>query len=1428
MGNTKSKKVTITSEPTKMPKGLAVNATMTQYGITCTASWDYDKKSTDKKSKSRYEGIYLRAYCLVDDTPRESPATVKIDTGQKVAAGKLTTNAKVTKNKKGKIKTVQGEGKNKKASKKFNNKKAIASSASTSTGASIFADTGANGSKYKTGTKSYSYVIAGDGVEKKNARIEDFNPYNVDRTLLSVVVLVQGYNTISETLDKKKAKKAGSNPGMKKTNDVPTAANQAVFAPPFEPLTSRSYVSESKTATLKATCKFDGTEGRHWNRMSFDARVERIDEKDNVTVIVPNSSMDPADYSQWIGDGYDLEKSWSWSPGGRAIQLNEKYRLRIVSLVAKGVGGDTSAKLSNQSKTSSNQDLGASDVFDWAYPDDPTPPTVDANSSNNMVNIKFGIAGGSINRKTEHFVLQKLENFLPEQRYIFSDDNTWKSLANEAAGWADVGKPVAPNIRAFARNLAYDRPPADDPYVRTYYRIVATNEVFHDEGGDRIGGCSVLPIFKRVPSAKNERVDFLEVVPESDGTSVRVVLAYNVGAYSDPPSDALNNSSDSESASYSDGCEISWSEDQFAWLSNQGPSTFDMPDKDVLGSLMFRQPRDDSQWLVPIHLTDAGNQPIYVVADVPPYTPITNIDKNANPSAQHWRERRRSSSGKVFEYEYPASTDVKVQDKTYCKPTNPHDANLYEKNGDVYVRTNDSSIVNGKTYYTNTNPQFTKLKAAFEYTSKVYIRGLTEGTDYYFRARRYLEADGSLPRTYGEYTDYSGNLKDGDSAETPTPVRPTTKPKNVKIKVPKAVPVGKSADVSWTFEGEGKQTYWQLLFCGDSSVTKQQDPDDSTKEIYKIIPYDRYTAVQSPVPSNPKAAGLYEKKQNLEAYMLTADTSVSSGKVYYTRESFTPSQLAEGRDAAGYYVIPYEREEQDGQTTKLGLKDALGDQDAVWVAVAVATSGDAELSNAERILCVKPPVAYLSVPETITSQPFTITLGTTDVNVSAIVRIFSVNSTVLQHPDGVEGFPDGYTVFSEKYPRSALDWKPYPDREGYYYVNLRMKSGMELLDNQRYRVELTLQNEENGLNSLVEGTDGEKTPVIGYFDVHYSRKMYPPPSVAADKEHMTYVTSDKSSLQTRIHLGSDLHSVGDLCDIYRVTPDGPILVRDGLSFGQDVIDLFAPYTIAMHGQESVELPNGDIIKIGGDMAYTRYRICVRSSDGLESWDDFGYVLNDSAMRFDWSDLSASSGFASLTVPYDLDYSDAYSKSFEARPHMGQSRPSGYWASNVDRTTTINTKIIKFYSAAEKEALRSLARYAGAVMVRRPDGCAYLANVEVNKISDTYNDPVVSVSFKVTEVGMMDEFSVSPSVGLSEADKNYYDRLDETPDVYSVADVQAGENPQAMGLYVIDENGVYALTTDVAPMGGTVYYSRTTFQSSPAYTLDIPVEEPVEP
>lgn len=193
----------------------------------------------------------------------------------------------------------------------------------------------------------------------------------------------------------------------------------------------------------------------------------------------------------------------------------------------------------------------------------------------------------------------------------------------------------------------------------------------------------------------------------------------------------------------------------------------------------------------------------------------------------------------------------------------------------------------------------------------------------------------------------------------------------------------------------------------------------------------------------------------------------------------------------------------------------------------------------------------------------------------------------------------------------------------------------------------------------------------------------------------------------------------DVYDIYRMDIENPSLIGEGFPLTYTAVDEYAPFG------KDVEL---------------KYRIAVRTVDGDVAFSDIDYEADCENIRFDWSG-------GSLELPYGNSVGDSFSKDTEIRKHMN-GVSNGYWNQGVERKSSLSSSIIKIVQPRDIERARMLARYAGAVFVRLPNGSAFEADVQVTDLS-IKNKAVTAVAFDATEIGLTQEFSLPTPFRLEE-------------------------------------------------------------------------------
>lgn len=392
---------------------------------------------------------------------------------------------------------------------------------------------------------------------------------------------------------------------------------------------------------------------------------------------------------------------------------------------------------------------------------------------------------------------------------------------------------------------------------------------------------------------------------------------------------------------------------------------------------------------------------------------------------------------------------------------------------------------------------------------------------------------------------------------------------------------------------------------------------------------------------------------------------------------------------------------------------------SVALSVGVTTGGAWARSEPVTVNVADPPQAELSVAPVLAAQPLGIVLGTDSPGARAIVKVRAVGCTA-DGPDGWRVQAPGDSVWSgtvdPEWVEAASEEVSLGTPVGYddegeavyeqtvqpvgtaWAADVELPAGLDLVDGASYEVSVALTDPATGLRSE-ERTAG--------FSVAWAHQALPPSgesSVEADEEALT---------ATVLPLAPEGAREDDVCDVYRVTPDGAYAIAEGVPFGSEVTDRHAPFS---------------------DYADTWYRLCTRTADGDIAWADAYYELYATSLRLDWDG-------GAVELPYNIAVGDSYEKDFEERAHLDGTH-AGYWNEGVSRRGSLSAALVQVESDEDQALLREMARHAGAVFVRTPDGCAYQANVDLSGLDADSGSGSVTVQLDASEVALTGEFRCS--------------------------------------------------------------------------------------
>lgn len=514
-------------------------------------------------------------------------------------------------------------------------------------------------------------------------------------------------------------------------------------------------------------------------------------------------------------------------------------------------------------------------------------------------------------------------------------------------------------------------------------------------------------------------------------------------------------------------------------------------------------------------------------------------------------------------------------------------------------------------------------------------------------------------------------------------------------------------------DGDNGRSYSQ--YTNSATVLPHKTPSSV------VAVCDRYVAIGSPLKVR---------------WTLSSSTIQTAWKVRTT----DGRTIAEGEGSKGYTQIDAKR-----------LNDVA--TNGVVELIVEASSGSAYTASAPRtVSIVNRPTLSLTVPQTMTSQAGFSFTATSNRRCELIVIVTSQGASG-QQPQGFARQTQGDTIYSNRYDK--LTWTASGNS---FTTTVAFPTPLDFWDKGKYTISVTAIDPETGLKH-------SEKPLEREFAVAWSHQAVSP----ADNVELTVVDeigTDGEHIQAvRFNLTKPTGaSNSDTYEIYRMDVEHPALICDMLPMvyptqgSSDILeDRYAPFgggyqpvlkNIPNYAQKNpseevwYELENGAYVEsedesVDASKTYylshsLYYRVALRTVDGDVEFADIEYVAPNKTMRFDWED-------GTLELPYGLSMGDSFSKDFEIRHHM-DGDVDGYWNPNVERKSSLSSSVIKLIQPDDIRKARQLARYAGAVFVRLPDGSAYEANVEVTDLSKK-NDAVSYIAIDATEIAPTEEFSI---------------------------------------------------------------------------------------
>lgn len=521
-------------------------------------------------------------------------------------------------------------------------------------------------------------------------------------------------------------------------------------------------------------------------------------------------------------------------------------------------------------------------------------------------------------------------------------------------------------------------------------------------------------------------------------------------------------------------------------------------------------------------------------------------------------------------------------------------------------------------------------------SATITIKNLEEATQYFIKARRYLDGD---PTTYSEYSNIASCL----TSETPPAV---------VASCPGIVPIGSALPVYWVFSGSGLQAAWQIM--------ERIGYEENNEYKYK------------------------------------------DGAV-----------IASGENSLGSTQISADR-----------LAEFITDSNDLSFTVWVSTGSGWVISEQHIVQFAEAPTLSVTAGATLTAQPLSFT-ATCNMECDLTV-ILSAQGAIGQFPDGMKRQTANDTIYS------GVFSPVWTQESGSYNATITLPPGLDLWKLCRYTLSVVASDNTTGLQS------GEvlKTITVNWSTPAVSMEPVTTYAVTLDEtvnDDHTYYTydSETSTYEVVIPDGDENPSdegwyeasvsspvvltpidtvsdtgyhrkavqidltpatgcgQSDVYDIYRVTGDGAYPIGKGFPLTYTAVDEYAPF---------------------GDDLTLYYRVAIRTPDGDVSFWDYEYFADGGMLRFDWMG-------GALELPYNIQVGDKYAKDVEVRKHLNGDSDA-YWNEGVDRNGSLSSDLIRLEQQDDVIRARQLARYAGAVFVRTPDGSAYEADVEVTDMSTT--------------------------------------------------------------------------------------------------------------
>ena len=549
---------------------------------------------------------------------------------------------------------------------------------------------------------------------------------------------------------------------------------------------------------------------------------------------------------------------------------------------------------------------------------------------------------------------------------------------------------------------------------------------------------------------------------------------------------------------------------------------------------------------------------------------------------------------------------------------------------------------------------------------------------------------------------------------------------------------------SYTFEwSDGPVTVGQITYQDSATITIK-DLQEGTRYFIRARRYMEGETTEYSPYSNTSTAITSETPETIVA---TCDRYVAKGHSLAIYWTFSGNGVQKEWQVVAEDGTVIANGDDSMTTTQISSSrlESLVTDNSLSFTVQASTGGNFVISDTQTVTIVDNPTLELTAPSSLTAQPYAFTAESN--RICDLIVIVTSQGAVGQFPAGIRRQTAGDTIHSTVY---SPEWTEDND---VFTASINLPTGLDFWDLGRYTVSVVAIDRETGLRSAETTASFAVAWAKQAVDIHATTTyaLSTDTAVDEDKTYYTYDSTTESYLPVEDPVGDEdpseegwyeatvtnyitltpideIDDTGyhrqavqialipppgseetDLYDIYRLTGDGAVLIGESFPLTCTTTDEYAPF--------------------GEDMTLN-YRVALRTIDGDVSFADFEYVQDSSILRFDWA-----TGF--VEYPYNLSIGDSYKKDVEFRSHLDGGL-DGYWNQNIERQAKLSTDLIWIEQQDVIDKTRELARYAGPVYVRTPEGTAYEADVQVTDMSGTDNI-IMAVAIDATEVDVTAEF-----------------------------------------------------------------------------------------